>query len=246
MTEHEKRLAALITESRPVVEEELQCRSLYPAYLEVAHIPIGDHRWGHLELRTAAERSVVRRTGWPIGIVLHRDEARPRVLQTGIFAMIYSDIFQRSVDYWRLNQDGAYYFARTFGEDNHEGTPPGTVLAFDTRIWRIAEAFEHARLLYQNLDANPTERIYFQVRHAGLAGRNLTASEPSRYIRPIPRQSAATEVVWTGEVTLDQIATELRELVRRVCHELFLMFDFFELADVVLDDVLKNYLSSRV
>jgi len=48
------------------------------------------------------------------------------------------------------------------------------------------------------------------------------------------------------EATLDQIATELRELARRVCNELFIMFDFFHLADVVLDDLLKKYLSSQM
>lgn len=246
MTEPQKRLTVLVAESRPVVEAELQRRRLHPAYLEVAHIPTGDHRWDHLELRTTAERSVVRRTGWPIGVVLHRDEARPQALQTGIFAMIYSEIFQRSLDYWRLDRDGAYYFVRTFGEDNHEGTPPGTVLAFDTRIWRIAETFEHARVLYQNLGVNPTEKIQFLVRHSGLAGRTLVASEPGRYIRPIPRQSSAPEVVWTGEATLDQINTDLRGLVQGVCNELFLMFDFFQLADTVLDDLLSKYLSSRI
>lgn len=139
-----------------------------------------------------------------------------------------------------------YYFARTFGEDNREGTPPGTVLAFDTRIWRIAEAFEHARVLYQNLGVNPSERIHFQVRHTGLAGRTLIASEPGRYLRPWRQNAATREVVWTGEATLDQIATELRELVRRVCDELFLMFGFFQLADTVLDDLLSRYLSSRI
>lgn len=81
-----ERLMAFVAESSPIVEAELQRRKLYPAYLEVAHIPTGEHHWQHQELLSNAERSVVRRTGWPIGRVLHRDEGQPQPHPTGISA----------------------------------------------------------------------------------------------------------------------------------------------------------------
>src|SRR5712692_10968091 len=84
-----ERIAALVAKSRPTVEAELKRRTLHHAYFDIAHIPTGNHRWpSQQELLSAAERSVVRRTGWPIGLVLHRDEAQPQPYQTGISAMI--------------------------------------------------------------------------------------------------------------------------------------------------------------
>lgn len=237
-------LARLAREGVAVVEQELTRHDFPRAYFEGVHSPAGDSRWPADLLLAAAERSKLHRSGWPIGVVLH-GERGPRPTTRGIEASIYSDVIRRSYDYWRLDRDGGFYFARTYQEDSLDNAAPGTILWFDIRIWRIAETFEHAAALYRELGVSPSDPIRVHIRHAGLRGRLLTSSDPMRNTF-LERRSTEDEITWSGEVTQDQIKAQLKDLVRSVCEELYLLFDFFRPVDAVYDEILANYLASRV
>jgi len=75
------RLMARIGESETIVRKEIGENKLHPAYFEVVHLPIDVHQWLQDQLFEAAERSTLRRTGWPIGVVLHK-ELRPQAART--------------------------------------------------------------------------------------------------------------------------------------------------------------------
>src|SRR5215467_11087445 len=123
------------------------------SYIEVAHYPIGiDRKWSQDELLLAAQKSVCRNTGWPIGVVLTGPELSPKPVSDGIRAVIRTKTLIDRFDFWSLDRRGYFYFLRQFEEDSDNRVEPGTTLYFDTRIWRIAEALLHCANLYRALD----------------------------------------------------------------------------------------------
>lgn len=232
-------------QARGEAERSLHDHDFTWGYFEVTHGPLQDHKWGQTELLNAAEKSMVRRTGWPMGVVLHT-EKRPKPTSGGIVADIFSDFISTHVDYWKLSTRGDFYLARSFQEDTRRDTKsePGKVLFFNTQLWRIAEAFEHAALLYRNLDLKPDEPFWIRIRYKGLKGRVLASSTPLRDLS-YERTTAEDEVAWEGEVTQDLVVARLKGYVKAVSDSLFTMFDFFKLGSEVVSEIVDEYLASR-
>lgn len=214
------------------------------AYMEVAASIAPTADADQRVLLDAVEAASVPNFGWPIGVVLgNRDEYRPRPVPDGIVAEIAigdeSHLDRRSYDYWKLFRDGRFYTLLSLFEDERGEN----VLFFDTRIFRVTEALLFLARLYRRLDASDTDVVSITVRHAGLNGRTLTAANPQRHL--FPRTSTADSAEASISVPLITLETEIDHLVGEILQPLFMLFDFFELGDEVLRDVVNDFLAKR-
>lgn len=217
------------------------------AYIEVAHYPIGiNAKWSQSELLLAAQKSVCRNTGWPIGVVLTKPELSPKPANDGIRAVIRSTLFKGRFDFWTLNRSGYFYFLRELEEDSDSRGETGSSLYFDTRIWRIAEALLHCANLYRALEVSAETEIRIRIAHHGLQGRTLQASDPLRAITMSGRISHENESVWAKTVLLGMIEPNLESLVEEISSELFMLFEFWKPDPQAWKGVLQAFLSSRV
>ena len=217
------------------------------AYLEIAHYPVGiNGDWPQADLLAAAQKSVCRNTGWPIGVVLTNPEFSPKPMSDGIRAVIRSTIFRNSFDFWSLDRRGYFYLLRELEEDSDTRRKAGASLYFDTRIWRIAEGLLHCANLYRALDMPAETEIRFQIVHRGLHGRMLLASDQMRASTMSGRISHENESRWERTVPLGTIEPNLEALVGEISGELFMLFEFWKPEPDVWKGVLQAFLSSRV
>lgn len=190
------------------------------------------------ELLRVADQAQIHTFGWPIGVVLHRGEYRPRPKTDGVVAEI--DIGGRgSYDYWALRRDGAFYLLKNLFEDIQK---PGQIF-FNTRIVRITETLLYAVRLYSGLKAPLDSRILIGMRHGRLKDCVLTAVG-QRHLSP--RKSAEDEVYTEVETTLEKIESDLVDLVQKFIQQLFVIFDFFKVDRKVLEDIVNNYVAGKI
>ena len=207
--------------------------------------------WNQHELLAAAQRAELRNTGWPIGLVLQRPGFAPVPTPDGIEARLGRHGSGRAEDFWYLCTDGSYYVSRLFEEDletpafgSSEGHPERSVW-FDIRIWRIAEVFLHSATLYRELGIPPEELYALAVNHRGLEAREFYVSTARRFVSRgrICWSPAAT---WTREVTQDYVTSNLKSLVGEAANGLFVLFDFAQVSQEVVDSIVDEFLNSRV
>lgn len=211
----------------------------------------GKLEWNQHELLAAAQRAELRNTGWPIGLVLQRPGLAPVPTPDGIEARLGRYGSGRAEDFWYFRKDGSYYVSRLFEEDfetphftSSEGHPERCIW-FDVRIWRIAEVFLHSATLYRELGITPEEPYALAVNHRGLETRESYVSTPLRHVSRgrICRSPAAT---WVREVTQDYVTSNLKSLVAEVASGLFVLFDFAQVSQEVVDGIVDEFLHSRV
>ena len=213
-------------------------------------VPAG-REWNQAVLLAAAERAELRNTGWPIGLVIHREGLAPVPTPEGIEARLGRHGSGQIEDFWSLLKDGSYYVSRLFEEDfdspsftTSEGHPERAIW-FDVRIWRIAEVILHSATLYRELGIPPNEAYVVSVNHRGLEAREFYVSTASRFVfrGRICRSPTAT---WTKEVTQDYVTSNLKSLVGEVASGLFVLFDFAQVGQEVVDGIVEEFLNSRL
>lgn len=192
-----------------------------------------------VELHSAATRAPLRLTGWPIGVVLNNvDDARPKAVGDAIVANVHTE--DKMYDYWSVRRNGDFYFLGSFREDERDSSS----LAFDLRILRVTEAFLYLARLYTGLQVDPTTSLELGFSHTGLKGRKLSSSNVQRRVGahgPAIEDSCVTRV----ESSIDRIEVELVALVKQVLSELFVLFDFFQLDDVVYEEIVDGIVEGR-
>ena len=207
--------------------------------------------WSPDVLLAVAERSSLRNTGWPIGLVIRTDDVSPVPTVQGVELRINQRRAERWTDYWSFRRDGSYYFMRLF-EEEHESPSfqtseghPERALWFDMRIWRIAEVLLHSAALYRELDIPPDEPYTLEVSHLGLKDREFWTTEAGRFIRRghFCREQSTT---WRKEVTQDYILSNVRDLTAEVANEVFVLFDFMRLQRETIDQITDRFLKSRL
>jgi hypothetical protein len=194
------------------------------------------------ELNEAARKSKLN-TGWPIGVYLeNRDGCRPHPTAEGIVAEISIGDNDKSYDYWTINKKGDFYSLIALYEDRSGNKDS---LFFDRRIHRITESILFCAKLYSFLDVEKTKKINFGIRHAGLNGRTLSSMNSDRDLfieyKAIEDQSD-TEI----KFSLQEIEADLSNLVKQIVTPLFTLFDFFELTDIVLEDIVNKFVRDLV
>lgn len=222
-------------------------------YIESAQrlIQPGKLGWNQHELLAAAERAELRNTGWPMGLVLQKPGLAPVPTPDGIEARFGRYGSGQAEDFWYFHKDGSYYVSRLFEEDfetprftSSEGHPKRCIW-FDIRIWRIAEVFLHSATLYRELGIPPEEPYALAINHRGLKAREFYVSTPRRHVRR-GRICQSSASVWMREVTQDYVASNIKSLVGEVTGGLFVLFDFAQVSQEVIDSIVDEFLHSRV
>lgn len=194
------------------------------------------------ELNEAARVSTIDTFGWPIGVYLgNRDEFSPRPTSEGIVAEIPSTEYEKSYDYWTIKKTGDFYLLSSFFEDQRGRSEE---IFFNTRIVRITEVLLYCARLYSTLGVNGSQIVHLAIKHSGIQGRTLTSSNPARHLRS---RSKSIENQVEEEITfaLQEVESKLVDLVKQLTKPLFMMFDFFELADSVFEDLVDKFVGGR-
>jgi len=190
------------------------------------------------DLNEAARSSEIHTFGWPIGVYLGNTPQKPHPTSEGIVA----EIFTASYDYWTIKKTGDFYSLISLFEDKRGY--PGDIF-FDTRIVRITESILYCARLYSFLGIDRTQTIYFAIRHASLKGREITAANSGRHLRHYEK-AIEDKVETTVTFSLQQIDTNLVELVKELTRPLFVLFGFFELSDSVYEDIVEKFTRGQV
>jgi hypothetical protein len=193
------------------------------------------------QLLQAANASMIRTFGWPIGIMdLNANHMRPKAMSDGISNAVVRE--GKSYDFWSLRRDGVFYLLQTFFEDSRcEGH-----LFFDTRIVRTAEMLLYLSRLYHNLKIPGDSRLLFTLRHSGLKGRFLLAASDRILFRP-PQAPATTNEIETSVVTpIFSIEDSLAHLVKELLTPVFMLFDFFEISQDRYDEIVNAFQDGRI
>jgi cellulose biosynthesis protein BcsQ len=230
-----------INKNRRVGSEGLKNAGLNGA-MEIFHICLDSPiNRAQSELLEIADQSAVHTFGWPIGVVLHRDDARPRPTSEGIVATIKSS---DSFDYWTLNKNGDFYTLISLFEDSR-GNHDKMVLYFDTRLVRTTEAIMHCINLYRAMGVAPKATVQLTIRYVGLAHRTLRAASPNRYftsrVNLFENEVATTVRFQVGAEELEIVA-----LVKDLCDPLFVLFDFASVSDPVYREYVSGFLKGQI
>jgi len=216
------------------------------AYWEVAHnlSPLIKPNWDISSLLSAAEKSEIHLSGWPIGVTLNRDDGRPKVMNFGIKTSIQSKL-DPMYDYWELHKSGQFYFRRTLEEGilTYEGNPTSErVFDFDTRIRRITEALLHCKALYEALGVDSKLTIHFHINHYDLKGRILKASDRGRHLS-MNYKCEENEHKFMKFCSIDIISADLKGLVFEISKNLFELFNWLSYSKTVCDGIVDKFIA---
>lgn len=212
------------------------------AFVEVYHCCV-DFPIDRLQdqLLVAARQAAVHTFGWPIGLVLDKEDARPRPTNEGIIAEIKALAAHEGYDYWILTRNGDFYSLMSLFEDDRQDN----AIFFDTRIVRTTEALLHCANLYRALGADSNATVQLRIGYAGLRGRRVKSAGRRLLFREYVNQyedEVSSEVVFR----LDQVEPEITHLVKSLCRPLFMLFDFFDVPDSVWDELVTSFVAGRV
>ena len=198
------------------------------------------------ELLKKARQAQIKTFGWSIGIVLDRDELRPRPTTDGIAAEVGvqdSDRQRGSYDYWALSKNGDFYLLKSIFEDERKEN----TIFFNTRIVRITETLLYAARLYSGLNIPRDAHYIVGIRHGGLKGRVLSVSSMARRNPPYGDSISSEDEVYSEiETTIEETESRLVELVEKFTQPLFVVFNFFELERNILGDIVNKFVEGKV
>ncbi len=218
----------------------------------VIQVPYGLDQIDNAALLEIARKSECHNTGWPIGVVMTKPEYKPVSLADGIRAII-KDV--RSIvsnvaefDYWAMNNRGHFFFIRSKEEDAtypQELAQGKKFLAFDTAIWRISEIISYTSNLCTELSLKQSDKINLTLSYEGLKGRVLSASNPLRRLS-IAGKCAEDKYEKDLELQVAGIMPKLKDHVYQIAIGLFGLFDFFKPERATVDNIVDEFLNSRL
>ncbi|MBA3425596.1 MAG: ATP-binding protein [Rubrobacter sp.] len=181
--------------------------------------------------RDELRRIVGNETGWPVGIFMERDGARPRPHEGCVELWLAEAMQDPAVsDYWKACPNGSFVLFRGYQEDSTEweqARNPGEQFDFLTPIWRVGEVLLHG---YRFADRFSGEGASMRVTMmwTGLEGRMLSNYQPTVYSTPHGRRSQQDQVIVSvGIEDALSIDANLYDLVDELTRPLYEIFDFF-------------------
>lgn len=200
------------------------------------------------ELHSIAEKSECHNTGWPIGVTLTRSEVAPYSTEDGIEAIIPSS--SRSMfDYWSLKKKGDFYFVRTYEEDEMptKSNKGKNILWMDMQIWRISELLLYCLNLGKELQLDFTNNIDIYISYNYLKDRVLACNNPRRLWLDSDLYICKSEIFEANvSRSLDYIKVNYKDLVFSMSSELASYFGRFNLERANCDEIVDEFLRSRV
>lgn len=189
----------------------------------------------HSDLLSAANKAEIQASGWPIGIVMTKEEYKPRPTADGITCEVSTE---SSYDFWSLHKNGYFYLLKSLIEEEIRSG----YLFFDTRIIRIFETLLYAVRLYSELKVPLESELYVKITHGGLKGLTLASSSRERHLWE-GRKCLEDKISTYIKVPLSHIEKDSVNLVGKFTSDLFIQFDFFELNRAVLTEILNKFRS---
>lgn len=172
-----------------------------------------------------------RETGWPIGITLERDGARPYP-NNGCVETWLAELFREpdSCDFWRACPNGNFAIIRGYEDDapNRSGEAPGSEFDFILPIWRVGEFLLHGYRFAREFSPDGAS-LEVSLKWTGLNNRTLQTRVP-RYVPAFNRVCHQDEVV--SSLVIDDafsIEPNLINLVNELTTPLYEAFNFFSL-----------------
>ncbi|MBF0106883.1 MAG: hypothetical protein HQM16_16345 [Deltaproteobacteria bacterium] len=211
------------------------------SYMEVVAKPtISEFKEVSLETLTSAmDRSAIHTFGWPIAVVLHTNEGKPKPITNGIESKI-ENLGHR--EYWCLMRTGEFYF---IGELFENMRKPESVF-IDTRTNRITETFLRIGKLYSILGMPEDEKIELMIKHANIKNKVLAVANPARMLFE-KRKCNVPEVKTDFLISVKEMLCpdSLKKNVYMAIRNLAEMFDMFNpdkagFTDRIVDSFLKG------
>lgn len=198
--------------------------------------------FSQINLRDAARQAPIHTFGWPIGVFLETDQYKPKPVEDGILAEVITpkDQWGGTYDYWYLRNNASFYLLQSLFEDSRESNK----IYFETRIVRVTETLLYLARLYLHLNIKLSTKVYISIAHGGLANRTLKSA--GRRFMFEDRTSVVDLVKTELETTVGQLESELVPLVKKVVSELFVVFDYFELQDNILEEIVKGFVNGQI
>jgi transcriptional regulator with XRE-family HTH domain len=180
-------------------------------------------------------QAVTRYTGWPVFIVMSREELAPKETDGAIETWLKPEgMVERSTsdpahcDYWRATPTGRFFLIRGYQEDSQETFPPRSI--FDTTLptWRLGEVLLHAErtaaLMAKGSVGDITVRL--RVLYKGMQGRQLRNwANPLSGMTLVGRPARSDEVLLEAKVPAEGIKERLAEHVLPLVATLYERFD---------------------
>lgn len=179
-----------------------------------------------------------RYTGWPIFLVLRRDDLGPM----NVDGMIQAWVAKNSMadpghaDFWRVDPDGLFFSLRGYQEDSAREFAslqnlPGNISGSSGQrfevtlpVWRLGEFILKVDELADQM-FEPQYSIQIGCHWSGLKGRRLYAHN---FSFNVPNYISSRESVDTaGSFSHDEVANLLPEVVRKLTAPLYEAFEFF-------------------
>lgn len=190
---------------------------------------------GPAELLRAMDESAVHTFGWPIGIVLHRDEVSPKPYDEGIRALIENE---NHFDFWTLKRNGDFYLLKSLFEDQRREN----CIFLDTRSIRTAETFFRTGQLYKSLGIDENQEIECQIEYGGLNGRTLTVASSNRHLLERVCTGSTIKKGFKGPISGFVELSGLQSTVFEVIKSITELCEFFTPEKRIIDEMIKNYI----
>lgn len=225
---------------------------------EVALIIAGDCASGSLdqEFLRLLDSNNPRLTGWPVWLdssSFSDPSSRPYVLDDGWEALITSldrGFGGDHIDFMRKMPTGRFYLRRGLQDDlaRHDRAPePLTTLDFGLTVLRTAEAIAVGRAFAKAMTCDPeTTTLEFAFRWTGLKGRTLSSWANSSRHLSVERQAVQDAITIRVSVPLYSAPETVTEQTHAVVSRVFALFDGFEIAVTVVDDLVTRLLERRL
>jgi len=193
-------------------------------------------------------------TGWPVWLdsrSFNDASMRPFVMDGRWEALIVAlDGWPRHINFMQLDPKGAFYLRWALQDDitSSQNAPlPNEVFDFGLPVIRCAEAVAVGLAFAKAMDCNPELcHLQFAFRWSGLEGRELSSwAQPSRIISS-GRAAHQDQVTVFQRVPLDTPLSAIGGLLATMLKPLYAVFDGFELAPAVVEDLSARLVERRL
>ncbi len=193
------------------------------------------------ELLRSADAAQINTFGWPIGLVMRKDEMTPVPRTDGIAAIIHASVLGETYDYWALRKNGDFFTLKSI----FEGIKDRDAIFIDTRIVRTTEAVMHSLRLYEQLQVDPASRFVIRIEYSGLQGKRLAASSPNSFFRRnLVIQEDSIDTDFRG--TLQEAESQLTNVVKQLVSPLFELFDFTSFGDDIYESIVSDFIDGKI